>query len=151
MLLLLLLLLFFFFFFFLIVLFDYSIAAAKRKLFKSEERERILRTCIRVLCVLCAKETQIYTFCGDDPQQKKILKKSSPFQHKSSLQKSSPFFFTFLFALEEESFLKVFRPFSLRSVVLFFTLVLLSLFFFGSARRGFFFQQHKRKPRSTLH
>jgi len=93
MLLLLLLLLFFFFFFFLIVLFDYSIAAAKRKLFKSEERERILRTCIRVLCVLCAKETQIYTFCGDDPQQKKILKKSSPFQHKSSLQKSSPFFF----------------------------------------------------------
>jgi len=59
-------------------------------------RERILRTCIRVLCVLCAKERQIYTFCcGDDPQQKKILKKSSPFLGKSLKKRAVLFFFTF--------------------------------------------------------
>jgi hypothetical protein len=57
------------------------------------------------------------------------------------LAKEQSFFFTFLFVLDEESFLKVFRLFSF-SLLCFFSLsrFALNFFFFGSAR-GFFFQQ----------
>jgi len=88
---LLLLLLLFFFFFFLIVLFDYSIAAAKRKLFKSEERTNIIRTCIRVLCVLYVrKRDQFILFVETIPSAKEILSPFfSPFFSSSLLQKKN--------------------------------------------------------------
>ena len=79
---------------------DYSIAAAKRKLFKSEERTNNKNVCSCV-CSLCAKETNLYILFVEtrDPLIKRISSKRAKesFFHQKLLswQKSRPFFSPF--------------------------------------------------------
>ena len=86
-----------FFFFFLIVS-DYSIAAAKRKLFKSEERTNNKNVCSCV-CSLCAKETNLYRREILSSKESPQKEQKSPFFTKSCLGKRAErsFFFTFFF------------------------------------------------------